>query len=812
MHDERFLRRSTSLLLTFLTLLVASSSLEAQHDCRATKQGFGLFQTKAGGPPALWPLDILHQVIALDLTMPNTISGHCTITAVPRANGTTNFPLDLLTLTVDSVTHANGNLTFTRTGELLDIDLNGSFNTSDTLELTVHYQGSPTTDASGFGGFYMGTIMYNLGVAFTSIPHSYGRAWFPCVDNFTERSSYEFMIKTRGANRSWCNGLLVSETPLGGDTLLRHWSIEETMPSYLASVAASNYVSAQDEFISTTGASIPVELVARSQDTTAMKNSFLHLSDAFSLYEEWFGPYRWDRVGYVLTPQGAMEHATSIHYPSSIADGTLQYENIMAHELAHHWFGNLVTCDRAEEMYINEGFAEYLSYLFLEDVYGRQRYMTTVKRNHRTMVHRAHILDEDWLTLSDIPQQWTYGEHVYNKGADVIHALRGYLGDTLFIQGLTSFLETYAFQPVNTTMLRDHLTQETGTDMTDFFNDWIDQPGWAAFEVDSFSVDQVISGVWPTTVFVEQKQRGPSSPYNNVPITVTCYDANGAGWNSPQQLFGGTQSSATVFPPFEPIAVVLNADELISLAITLDSDTMEGPGILNSMNSDLRVTVVSMPTPTPIVVQEYWVAADPLVDEAFEYVVSPDRYWRVTTQLPAGAELTARINYDGRDILSGALDIGLMNDFGGVAFTEDSLVVLYRPSAQVPWTLHPDQTLNTIGSATNKMGRIEINDLQAGEYTLAWRKSAVGVSEIFHEASWSIFPNPATNRVLVRTDMDSTNGTVELIDQKGALVRQLPMTENVLVFPLEGIRAGTYMLRFTSQRSSINVGPLVITE
>ena len=208
MHDIRILRRSIPLLLTFVTLLVTSAT-DAQHDCKTTKQGSGLFQAKAGGAPALWPLDILHQVIALDLTMANTIAGHCTIIAVPRAEGTSNFPLDLLTLTVDSVTDINGNLTFTQSGEVLDIDLGGSFGTNDTLELTVHYQGDPTTDVSGFGGFYMGTIMYNLGVAFTSIPHSYGRAWFPCVDNFTERNSYEFLIKTRGANRSWSIGALL---------------------------------------------------------------------------------------------------------------------------------------------------------------------------------------------------------------------------------------------------------------------------------------------------------------------------------------------------------------------------------------------------------------------------------------------------------------------------------------------------------------------------------------------------------------------------------------------------------------------------
>ena len=95
-----------------------------------------------------------------------------------------------------------------------------------------------------------------------------------------------------------------------------------------------------------------------------------------------------------------------------------------------HWFGDLVTCARAEEMYINEGFAEYMSYMFLETVYGRPRYMQEVRDNHRTMVHNSHLTDEGWWALADMPQDFTYGTITYNKGADVLHTLRSYLGDT----------------------------------------------------------------------------------------------------------------------------------------------------------------------------------------------------------------------------------------------------------------------------------------------------------------------------------------------------------------------------------------------
>ncbi|MCB0765288.1 MAG: hypothetical protein KDB84_11315, partial [Flavobacteriales bacterium] len=634
-----------------------------------------------------------------------------------------------------------------------------------------------------------------------------------CADNFTERNSYEFIVKTHAGYRAWCNGALLSEVQLGGDTIVRHWSIEETMPAYLASVAAAAYTAVRDTFVSITAQPVPVELVARPVDTTGMKNSFTHLQDAFDGFERRFGAYRWNKVGYVLTPQGAMEHATSIHYPASIAGGSLDYENVMAHELAHHWFGDLVTCDRAEEMYINEGFAEYLSYLFLEDVYGPATYRNTVRLNHRKMLQRAHLLDEGWWALSEVPQEWTYGETVYNKGADVLHSLRGYLGDTLFEQGLSSFLSMNAFSPVNTTVLRDHLTAVTGMDMTDYFADWIQQPGWAAFEVDSFLVGAQIGGTWPTNVHVEQKQRGPSAPYHNVPITVTCYDMTGAEWRAPDPyMVGGTHSAFSIAPPFPPSAIMLNTDERLSLAMTTDIDTLLGASTTTYSHSDFRITVGSVPGPIPIIIQEYWVAADPETDEPFAYKVSPDRYWRISGNIPEDAVLSGRITYDGRNTITGALDVGLMEDVNGVAFDEDSLVVLYRPDGRWPWTLHPDQTLNTLGSTTNKMGRIDFNGLRAGEYTLAWRTSAVGISAPSPPSTWTVHPNPATDHVCITRAGSPVLGRVDLIDASGRVIRTVPVNGNVLRMGLDGVPAGRYSLRHLTELGDQPVGNVVVTQ
>ena len=128
------------------------------------------------------------------------------------------------------MTTADGPLAFTHVGEVLDIDLGGTYGTADTLDLTVYYHGDPVIDASGFGGFYTGAYTYNLGVAFTSVPHSYGRAWFPCFDNFVERCSFEFIVRTNNNRHAWCNGTLLSEASLGGGQWESHWIQDETMP------------------------------------------------------------------------------------------------------------------------------------------------------------------------------------------------------------------------------------------------------------------------------------------------------------------------------------------------------------------------------------------------------------------------------------------------------------------------------------------------------------------------------------------------------------------------------------------------------
>jgi aminopeptidase N len=231
------------------------------------------------------------------------------------------------------VVNTTGNLAYTYNDTLLTVSLGLLLTVADTSEVTVYYHGIPKQDASGWGGFYFqGNYAYNLGVGFDANPHNYGRVWFPCFDNFVERSTFEFNMITAGGKKAHCNGALISENVISGDTIVRKWVMNDEIPSYLVCVAIADYATVYQSHNGLLG-TIPIELVARPSDTTNLKNSFLHLPDAIDIYETGYGPYRWNKIGFSLVPfnSGAMEHATNIAYPLSAANGTLSNETLMAH-------------------------------------------------------------------------------------------------------------------------------------------------------------------------------------------------------------------------------------------------------------------------------------------------------------------------------------------------------------------------------------------------------------------------------------------------------------------------------------------------
>lgn len=781
-----------------LIILIFILPLHAQHTCKDHKSAAAQMKNRDASnsidlDPRVDSLAILHYTIAVEFPeTSNTISGYCELLFKALDNNISSVTLDFENLVVDSIVLNNVALPFSHNNGKINISLNQNFNVDDEFSLRVYYGGEPYQDPAGFGGFYFTAgYAFNLGVSLTTSPHTFGRAWFPCFDNFITRSTYTLHIKTFGNKTSFCGGILANEN-LENGALTRTWEINQTIPTYLVSVAVAPYTVVNQTFESILGNQIPVMLSALPDDTNNLKNSFVNLASFFNQMEIHFGAYQWDRVGFVMVPfnSGAMEHAMNVAYPLLAANGTLLYQGIMAHEMAHSWFGNLVTCLVAEEMWLNEGFASYTEYLQEEWLYGENNYRTGIRNNHRRLLNFAHVRDNGYWALSNVPQSQTYGEHSYNKGADIIHTLRTYMGDEAFFDGLKIYIAQNAFDNATSATLQQSLEQSSGQDLSTFFVGWIHQAGWPHFSIDSLEVSATGS-LYNVVVHYRQKLVEATEFLENVPMQITFMGEN---WEQFQttEILSGERGTIELVLAFHPKIAFLNDNEKISHAVTAENRTIKLTAGLNLNHALFELIPQSVSDSTFIRIEHNWVAPDGDVDGI--YRLSPNRYYTVKGISSGDFIARGRVYYNGRtnNTTSGWLDHDLVVD-------DTKVVILYRKNAGELWKLYPSQSNTTFANTTDKYGFINIDTLQFGEYSLAVIDSALAISDIGKQQNAiKIFPNPAFASIKIqRQDGLPLNGNVELLDMQGRAVLTTKVNPNMQEIAVDAIQLGIYFVRFT---------------
>ncbi len=730
-------------------------------------------------------IDLLHVAIDLNLLQTPQISAVCSIRCVPKISGVSGLRFDLEGLSVDSVSLDGVSSAFAQSGASLLIPFSASPLPGDTFLVKIVYHGQPVTDASDWGGFYhQGSYSFNLGVGFAADPHSFGRAWFPCFDNFVERSTFEFSITSGASLPAYCNGTLQSETVQAGN-LLRIWRIDQPIPSYLACFASGPYVSWKRNY-----QSIPVEIAAAAADTNKVAATFQHLQQAIACFQDWYGPYRWPKIGYSLVPfnSGAMEHATNIAIGRAFIDGSLNYETLWAHELSHHWWGDLATCSDAEDMWLNEGWASYSEHLFTEWLYGKQAYRDAVRTNFLEVLEKAHVNEGGYRAVSGVPHEFTYGDHVYHKGAVVAHNLRGYLGDSLLRAGIRSALDETNFDDWSSAEFRDKLNTATGYDLGDFFNDWVFSPGFTHFSIDSIEALPSSGNLYPFKLFVKQKLRGAPHFYQHVPLEFTFVDA---GWERlvKTAVLSGENADVTFDLPasFNPKFVWVNTDLRLTLARAEKEMVVKTIGNKNFSPAKMTVNVTAVQDSALIRVEHHYVMPDTAGSANPNGYLLTNRYWTVDADLSAGFDAYANVFYDGRG-QADQLDTELFAQTGPA---EDSVRLLYRQSAGQPWTEYPVYSKNTLSSANDKYGLIRIEHILPGQYTIAKGASIVSAAEAPGHPYVSATPNPAGR--FVRLTAQEPFDKVMMFNNKGEHLRVWSFAKTMKAdVPLAEFPAGNY--------------------
>lgn len=473
------------------------------------------------------PIDVLQYKIFIKPSFKDSsIYGICTLRFKYLASAPLPVLLDFEGLKVRKVTLNQKKQKFQQFPKTLQLSPL-KLKAGETAELTVYYEGKPIAP-SPFGGFYFSANeAYNLGVSLEQVPHSFGRIWFPCIDNFTDKALYEFELEAPRGITGVANGSLKKKKILPNGNTLFHWSLQNPIPTYLASVAFGEYACLEDTLEGITR-KIPVSLYVKPEAVGKAKSSFQNLQQALSHFEHLFGPYAWERIGYVSVAMrgGAMEHATNIAYPHSCIDGTLKYERLWVHELSHSWFGNLVTCASAEDMWLNEGFARYCEALFFEKNRGIAFFRNYLQKIEEKVITRAHINDNGYYPVSPIPQTITYGSTVYDKGALVAHTLRSYLGDSLFFGGLQQYFKQYKFANAATEDLKNTLANYCQCELDPFFKAWVYAPGFYSLRLDSIR-SQAASNEFNVEVWASQTSIHNKNYLEKYPVKVRFWSSAG---------------------------------------------------------------------------------------------------------------------------------------------------------------------------------------------------------------------------------------------------------------------------------------------
>lgn len=405
---------------------------------------------------------------------------------------------------VDSIFIDNKKLSYNRIKDTLRISLINRSSISQIDTVQIYYQGSP--ESSGFGAF--STSKHSTDAVQWTLSQPYGaKNWWPSISNLNYKiDSIDVKIKTPKPYVAVSNGQL-SKLDSIDSFYIYHWKHRYPIAYYLIAYSISNYKTINDTIESNFGITNFQNFVY-PQSINSSAQQLIETKNIFRLFENLFGRYPFfeEQYGHVQCGfSGGMEHQT-MSFMGNFNRG------LIAHELAHQWFGNKVTCSSWKDIWLNEGFATYLAAL-INDFNINIEAWNEFKRNgilDITSINNGSVYVYDTTNVGRI---FNY-RLSYQKAAFVIHMLRYVMGDDAFFASCKSYLNTYAFKNADTEQLKNHFQHYTNFNLTKFFNNWIYAEGHPIYEYVWEYKDQKLQ------LHLTQKQSHESVENFEMPIEI----------------------------------------------------------------------------------------------------------------------------------------------------------------------------------------------------------------------------------------------------------------------------------------------------
>lgn len=391
----------------------------------------------------------------------NRLDGVATITATSTQQ-LERFSLDLSRLRVGKLRIAGQRgARFTQSTHKLTITPARALPADTPFTVVIEYGGAPTTRTSRWGA--VGWEELADGVIVAAQP-SGAPTWFPCNDVVADKAGYSIRMTTDPAYTVVCNGVLEEHRTVAGQGF---WRFEQKQPTatYLATVQIGRYATAERDWDS-----VPGTIAYPKPIEPRVFADFDRLPEMMALFQRLFGPYPFDGYTVVVTPdvlEIPLEAQGLAIFGSNHADGTAGSERLVAHELAHQWFGNSVGLANWKHIWLNEGFACYSEWLWSEER-GAMSAEGLARQFRRDLSGRP--LD---IVVGDPGPTLMFDDRVYKRGALTLHALRKTIGDDSFFALLRRWVETYRFSTATTDDFRALAADFSDKPLDRLFDGWL---------------------------------------------------------------------------------------------------------------------------------------------------------------------------------------------------------------------------------------------------------------------------------------------------------------------------------------------------
>ncbi|CEN46176.1 conserved exported hypothetical protein [Capnocytophaga canis] len=467
--------------LAFVLLLVGLSQTFAQTDTsgRTLHRATPEMKTK-----------LQHTKLKVGFNFENqTLNGEEWLTASPYFYATDSLILDAKSMLIHEVKLNDQPLKYAYENDFLKIKLDKIYQKNENYTVYIRYTAQPekVIEKEGARSDAKGLYFINPKGEIPDVPTQIwtqgetesSSCWFPTIDKPNQKTTQEIYMTVPDKFVTLSNGILKSSVKEANHLRTDHWVMDKPHAPYLFFMGVGDFAVVKD---TPWRGTIPVDYYVEKEYESVAKKIFGHTAEMMEFYSKKFGyDFPWQKYAQMVVRDfvaGAMEnttavsHAESAHQPSEVLADENYWEAVIAHEMGHHWFGDLVTTESWANLTINESFANYSEYLWYEYKYGKDAADYHLNNKVGQYRHRSTDFLKNLVRFGYDDKEDMFDLVSYNKGGAILHMLRDYLGDEAFFQGITDFLKTYEFGTGEAHQLRLSFEKVSGKDLNWFFNQW----------------------------------------------------------------------------------------------------------------------------------------------------------------------------------------------------------------------------------------------------------------------------------------------------------------------------------------------------